>query len=46
MPKYNYNVNLGKEEIERLKLITHKGAGESARTIMHANILLFTNDSL
>jgi transposase len=46
MPKYNYNVNLRTEEIEKLKLITHKGAGESARTIMHANILLFTNDSL
>jgi transposase len=46
MPKYNNNVNLSPEEIEKLKLITHKGAGESARVIMHANILLFTNDSL
>jgi transposase len=46
MPKYNYNVNLSIEEIEKLRSITHKGAGESARTIMHANILLFTNDNL
>jgi transposase len=46
MPKYNYNVNLSTEEIEKLKSITHKGAEESARSIMHANILLFTNDSL
>jgi transposase len=46
MPKYNYNVNLSTEETEKLKLITHKGAGESARVIMHANILLFTNDNL
>jgi transposase len=46
MPKYNYKVNLTTEETEKLKLITHKGAGESARALMHANILLFTNDSL
>jgi transposase len=46
MPKYNYNVNLSTEETEKLKLITHKGARESARVIMHANILLFTNDNL
>jgi transposase len=46
MPKYNYNVNLNTEETEKLKLITHKGAGESARVLMHANILLFTNDNL
>jgi transposase len=46
MPKYNYNVNLSTEEIAKLKSITHKGAGESARSIMHANILLFTNDNL
>ena len=46
MPKLNHRVNLQAEEIERLKALTHKGAGESARTIMHANILLLTNDNL
>jgi transposase len=46
MPKYNYNVNLSTDEIKKLKSITHKGTRESARSIMHANILLFTNDSL
>ena len=44
MPKLNYSINLTVEEIEKLKALTHKGAGESAKTIMHANILLFTND--
>ena len=44
MPKLINTVNLTVEEIERLKSLTHKGAGVSARTIMHANILLFTND--
>jgi hypothetical protein len=44
MPKLNNTVNLTAEEIEKLKSLTHKGAGASARTIMHANILLFTND--
>ena len=46
MPKLNYNVILTAEEIEKLKSLTHKGAGVSAKTIMHANILLFTNDGL
>jgi len=46
MPKLNNKVSLTDEEIEKLKALTHKGAGESARTIMHANILLFTNDRL
>jgi transposase len=32
--------------MENLKSITHKGSGESARTIMHANILLLSNDRL
>ena len=46
MPKLNHAVNLSAEEIEKLKSITHKGSGHSARTIMHANILLWTNDGL
>ena len=46
MPKLSNNVNLSAEEIEKLKSLTHKGSGASARTIMHANILLFTNDGL
>lgn len=46
MPTLNHSVSLKPEEIERLKALTHKGAGESARTIMHANILLLTNDEL
>ena len=46
MPKKNHRVNLTEEEIELLKSITHKGAGESARTMMHANILLLSNDGL
>jgi transposase len=46
MPKLNNIVKLTTEEIERLKILTHKGSGKSARTIMHANILLFTNDGL
>jgi hypothetical protein len=46
MPKEMYKVNLTSEEIDHLKAITHKGANSSARTIMHANILLKTNDGL
>ena len=46
MPKKNYEVNLRPEEIETLKEITHKGTAFSAKTIMHANILLNTNDGL
>ena len=46
MPKQSYTVELQAEEIEKLKNLTHKGQGESARTIMHANILLLTNDSV
>jgi len=46
MPTLKNQVNLTPEEKEKLKAITHKGAGESARTIMHANILLITNDRL
>ncbi|MDR3326680.1 MAG: IS630 family transposase [Prevotellaceae bacterium] len=46
MPKLINNVNLTIEEIEKLKSLTHKGSGASARSIMHANILLLTNDGL
>jgi len=45
MPKKTYEVNLNAEEIEKLRAITHKGAKYSAKTIMHANILLNTNGS-
>jgi len=44
MPKNIYEVVLTPSEIEVLKAITHKGTKQSARTIMHANILLKTND--
>lgn len=44
MPKNNHKVKLSAEEVERLKSITHKGANASAKTVMHANILLNTND--
>ena len=46
MPKLINTINLTEEEVEKLKSLTHKGAGVSAKTIMHANILLFTNDGL
>jgi len=46
MPRNKHGVRLTDEEIRTLKLLTHKGAGESARTIMHANILLLSNDNL
>ena len=45
MPRNAYEVVLSDKEIKMLKAITHKGVGHSARTIMHANILLKTNDS-
>ena len=44
MPKKKFEVVLTASELERLKAITHKGSKHSARTIMHANILLNTND--
>jgi transposase len=46
MPKQNNYINLTAEEIEKLRALTHKGAGVAARTIMHANILLLSNDGL
>jgi transposase len=45
MPDNKYKVELSEEEIEKLKEITHKGKS-SAREIMHAHILLNTNDSM
>lgn len=44
MPRKTYEVNLSTEEIKQLEEITHKGGKHSAKTIMHANILLQTND--
>ena len=44
MPKELYEVVLREDEISRLMAITHKGSSFSARVIMHANILLKTND--
>jgi len=43
MPEIKYKVELSELEIAKLKEITHKGKS-SAREIMHANILLNTND--
>jgi len=44
MPKERYRVELSEAEIELLKDITHNGSENSAKTIMHANVLLNTND--
>ena len=44
MPEEKYKVELRESEKELLKEITHKGNKNAARTIMHANILLNTND--
>jgi transposase len=44
MPKELYEVVLSRAETARLMDITHKGSGHSARVIMHANILLKTDD--
>ncbi len=46
MPQIKHQVYLTEAEKEMLKSITHKGSGASAKTIMHANILLLSNDSL
>jgi len=45
MPKTYHIVCLSDAEVESLKALTHRGSGESARTIMHANILLLSNDN-
>ena len=43
MPETKYRIELSDSEIEKLREITHKGKA-AAKTIMHANILLNTND--
>jgi len=45
MPKTKYSVKLTEEEIKRLREITHKGSKNSAQTIIHANILLKSNET-
>ena len=45
MPTLHHTFELTDEEIKKLKDITHKGSAESAKTIMHAHILLLSNDS-
>jgi len=45
MPKEKYRVELSEEEIQTLREITRTGNKNSANTIMHANILLNTNDT-
>jgi hypothetical protein len=44
MPRKTHQVNLTEAEKEVLKSLTHKGSKASARTIMHANILLLSDD--
>jgi len=44
MPREKYKVELSIEEKQKLKDLTHKGSGNSAKVIMHANVLLNTND--
>ena len=45
MPEIKYKVNLTREEVSQLREITHKGSKNSAKTILHANILLKTNEN-
>jgi len=45
MPEKKYEIFLSESEIDRLKTLTHNGKA-SAREIMHANILLITNDGI
>ena len=45
MPTLQHTLELTDAEIKKLKDITHKGAKETARTIMHAHILLLSNNS-
>jgi hypothetical protein len=45
MPKREYVVRLSEDEISKLRQITHNGSKASAKTIMHANVLLNTNDN-
>ena len=45
MPKEKFSVALTDEETKILYDITHKGNSNSALEIMHANILLSTNEN-
>ena len=44
MPKEKYPVELSGQEMQLLFDVTHKGNNNSAKKIMHANVLLNTND--
>lgn len=44
MPKEKYKVELSEREIRLLKEITRNGSSNTEKKIMHANILLNTND--
>ena len=44
MPEKKYKVQLSPEEESMLREITHKGSKNTAKTILHANILLKTNE--
>ena len=44
MPNEKYAVILSDQEMQMLLNLTHKGSGNSAKKIMHANVLLNTND--
>jgi hypothetical protein len=45
MPKKQYDVKLSEGEISQLRQITHNGSKASAKVILHANVLLNTNDN-
>jgi transposase len=45
MPEIKYKVKLTAEEIALLREITHKGSKNTAKTILHAHILLKTNEN-
>jgi len=45
MPTLRHILNLTDAEVKKLKDITHKGSKENAKTILHAQILLLSNDS-
>ena len=45
MPEIKYKVKLSSEEEAMLREITHKGSKNTARTILHAHILLKTNEN-
>ena len=45
MPELKYKVSLTNEEMEELRDITHNGRKNSAKTILHAQILLQSNEN-